>query len=270
MKSIISFLVYTNIWVAFCVLGLALSTEILLGSTNFNISKFVFLCTIFTYNFQRVIRVNKEGKHPRRYWLEKNSRLVYFLMLLSGGFSLYIFFDFSVVTQLVIILLGILCFLYPFTLRRIPFIKIVVIALVWSTTTMLLLTLENNIIISVNEILHLVARFFFVFAITIPFDIKDLEYDTKNIITIPLFFGIRRSKIIASFLLFISILIAAFQYNNSSLILAHLLALILLYFIALVFVWKSDEKKKEMYFAFWGEGLSICAYLFLVISLLIS
>ena len=270
MKSIISFLVYTNIWVAFCVLGLALSTEILLGSTNFNISKFVFLCTIFTYNFQRVIRVNKEGKHPRGSWLEKNRRLVHFLMLFSGGGSFYIFLDFSGITQLVIILLGILCCLYPFTLRSIPFIKIVVIALVWSTTTMLLLILENNIVISSNEILHLVARFFFVFAITIPFDIRDLEYDTKNIITIPLFFGIRRSKLIASFLLFISILIAAFQYSTSSLILAHLLALILLYFIALVFVWKSDEKKKEMYFAFWGEGISICAYLFLVISLLIS
>ena len=135
---------------------------------------------------------------------------------------------------------------------------------------MLLLILENNIIISFNEVLHLVARFFFVFAITIPFDIKDLEYDTKNIITIPLFFGIRRSKLIASFLLFISILVAAFQYDTSSLILGHFLALILLYFIALVFIWKSDKKKNEMYFAFFVEGLSICAYLFLVISLLIS
>ena len=270
MKSIISFLVYTNIWVALSVLGLALSTEILLDSTNFNISKFVFLCTIFTYNFQRVIRVNKEAQHPRRSWLEKNRWLVHFLILLSGGISLYLFFDFSIITQLVIVLLGFLCFLYPFTLRNIPFIKIFVISLVWSNTTVLLLTIENNIIISVNEILHLVSRFFFVFAITIPFDIKDLKYDTKNIITIPLFFGIYRSKLIASFLLFISILIAAFQFNTSSLILGHLLALIFLYFIALVFVWKSDVKKKEMYFAFWGEGLSICAYLFLVISLLIS
>ena len=270
MKSIIFFLVYTNIWVAFCVLGLVLSTEILLGSTNFNVSKFVFLCTIFTYNFQRVIRVNKEGKHPRRAWIKKNSRLVHFLILLSGGFSLYIFFDFSVITQLAIMLLGILCFLYPFILRSIPFIKIAVIALVWSNTTVLLLILENKIIISYNEVLHLVARFFFVFAITIPFDIKDLEYDNKNIITIPLFFGIRRSKLIASFFLFLSILIAVYQYNISSLILRHFLALIILYIIALVFVWKSDKKKNEMYFAFFGEGLSICAYLFLVISLLIS
>ena len=51
--------------------------------------------------------------------------------------------------------------------------------------------------------------------------------------------------------------------------LAHLLAIILLCFNSLIFVWNSNENRGEMYFSFWGEGLSICSYLFLVILLLI-
>jgi hypothetical protein len=42
-----------------------------------------------------------------------------------------------------------------------------------------------------------------------------------------------------------------------------------LYFIASIFIVKSDESKVEMYFSFWIESLCILAYLFLIISGLI-
>ena len=269
MKSFICLLVYSNIWVAFCALGLTISTEMIFGTENFKVSQFVFFATIFTYNFQRVVRLKKEQKHARKDWLNQHRLSVYLLILVGGFMSLYRFIDFRSITQLAIIFSGVLSIFYPFGLRKIPFTKIFVISFVWTLSTMLLLVIENNIPISQNIALHLLSRFLFVFAITIPFDIRDLKYDTQNLQTIPVFFGIQKSKIIGVLALFICTIFAIFQYTQNALIFSKLLALILLYFMASIFIVKSDESKGEMYFSFWIESLSIFGYLFLAISLLI-
>jgi 4-hydroxybenzoate polyprenyltransferase len=113
------------------------------------------------------------------------------------------------------------------------------------------------------------SRFLFVFAITIPFDIRDLKYDAQNLKTIPLFFGVQKSKIIGVLALIICGIISFFQSLENDLILSNLLALILLYFVASIFIVKSEESKGEMYFSFWIESLCILGYFFLIISGLI-
>ena len=55
---------------------------------------------------------------------------------------------------------------------------------------MILLILEEEIIFSDNIIAHLLSRFLFVFAICIPFDIRDVKYDNIKLKTIPIVFGI--------------------------------------------------------------------------------
>ena len=269
MKSFIRFLVFSNIWVAFCVFALALSSELLLENTNHKISHFVFFTTIFTYNFQRVVRVKKGANHMRKEWLLTNKIAVYSLILLGGIVGMYYFFKFQISTQMAIIFSGVLSLLYPFGLRRLPFSKIFIISLVWTISTMLLLVLENNIPITYNVILQLMSRFLFVFAITIPFDIRDLKYDAQNFKTIPLFFGVQKSKIIGVLALIICGIISFFQSLENDLILSNLLALILLYFVASIFIVKSEESKGEMYFSFWIESLCILGYFFLIISGLI-
>ena len=269
MGLIIRFLVYSNIWVAFCALGLTASTEVLFGTANFKVSQFVFSATIFTYNFQRIIRIKKGLKHTQKAWLANQNIAIYVLMACGGLVSAYRFFEFQLLTQVVIVIVGLLSVLYPFGLRKIPFIKIFVISFVWTISTMLLLVIENNLLISQNIALHLLSRFLFVFAITIPFDIRDLKYDAQNLRTIPLFFGVLKSQFIAVSALFICGVLAIFQYLENALIFSNLLALILLYFLSSIFIVKSDEIRGEMYFSFWGESLSILGYLFLVIMLLI-
>jgi 4-hydroxybenzoate polyprenyltransferase len=269
VKSFIRFLVFSNIWVAFCVLALAMSSELLLETANHQISQFVFFATVFTYNFQRVVRIEKGANHVRKQWLVENKRFIHSLILLGGIMSGYYFSQFQTITQIAIVFSGVLSLLYPFCLRKIPFSKIFVISFVWAISTMLLLVLENNILITQNVVLHLVSRFLFVFAIIIPFDIRDLKYDAKNLRTIPLFLGVQKSKIIGVLALLICAIIAIFQSFENTVISSNLLALILLYFVSSIFIVKSDENKSEMYFSFWIESLSILAYLFLIISGLI-
>ena len=269
MKSFIRFLVFSNIWVALCALALAFSSELLLETVNYQVSKFIFFSTIFTYNFQRVVRVKRGESHVRKQWLVENKRAIYLLILSGGLMSGYYFFKFQNTTQIAIIFSGLLSLLYPFGLRKLPFSKIFVISLIWTISTILLLIFENNIIITQNIVLHLISRFLFVFALTIPFDIRDLKYDAQNLETIPLFFGIQKSKLIGFSALFICMLIAIFQSFDNSLNSSNLLALILLYFVVSIFIAKSEQSKVEMYFSFWIESLCILGYLFLIISSLI-
>jgi 4-hydroxybenzoate polyprenyltransferase len=269
VKLIIRFFINSNFWVAFCALGLTASSEILLQTTNYQISQFVFCATIFTYNFQRIIRVKKGKEHVRKNWLNKNRGGVYLLMFFAFAISAYHFLNFKSSTKIAILFAGTLSVLYPFVLRKIPFVKIFVISFVWAISTMLLLVLENNISISQYIIWHLVSRFLFVFAITIPFDIRDLKYDADDLKTIPLFFGFEKAKWIAIVSLFMCMIIATFQQLQNEINLSNFLALILLYFLASVLIKKSDQNNSEMYFSFWVESLSIFSYLFLVILLLI-
>ena len=269
LKSFISFLVFSNIWVACCAVALALSSELFFDTANYQISKFIFFATIFTYNFQRIVSVKRGLNNARKRWLVENKRVVYLLILTGGIMSASCFFKFQVLTQIAIACSAVLSLLYPFGLRKVPFSKIFVISLIWTISTMLLLVFENNIPITQNIVLHLISRFLFVFAITIPFDIRDLKYDAQNLETIPLIFGVQKSKVIAVSALFICVLIAIFQSFENSLNSSNLLALILLYFVAAFFIRKSDASNGEMYFSFWIESLCILGCFFLIISGLI-
>ena len=262
-------MINSNIWVAFCALSLTLSSAILLQTSNFYISQFVFFATLFIYNFQRAVRIKKGCNHSRKEWLIKNRKTINFLMLFAFFIISYHFYNFKFSTQIAIVFIAFFAFMYPFGFRKIPFAKIFIISFVWAISSVLFLVLENEIILTQNIILHLVSRFLFVFAITIPFDIRDLKYDIANVNTIPLFFGQKKAKWIANSALSICVIIAIFQKIQNSISFSNFLALILLYFLASVLIIKSDKKNNAMYFSFLVESLSFFCYLFLVIMLLI-
>ena len=247
-------------------LALSISSEILLEANNFKISQFGFLSTIFAYNFQRLARLKKGHDHPYKDWIENNIKAIYLLMFLVGSLGGYLFLDFKLNTQITILIIGIISACYPFGIRKMPFAKIFIISFVWTVTAIVLLLLENSIPISQNIILQVISLFLFVFAITIPFDIRDVDYDKHNIVTIPLFFGVQRAKNIASISLFICGIISIFQCLQMSLIMPHLLALIFLYILASIFIQKSDKSNGKMFFSFWVESLSLVSYFLLVIS----
>ncbi len=269
MWIIINFIIKSNIWVSICVLGLVFSAEKILEETNIKTAMFVFFATILAYNFQLLVSFCRRHEHADKLWLNKNIKSILFLMVIAFLLSIHFFLAFKPLTQLAILFVAILSVLYPFILRKIPFIKIFIISLSWAISAVMFLVLENNIPISQNVICTFSAIYLFVFAITIPFDIRDVDYDSNKIVTIPLFFGDRASKIIAIFSLFICVLISFFQRIQMYLSTKDLLALILLYIITAVFINKSNKRNRKMYFGFWVESLSLLSYFLLVISELI-
>ncbi len=265
LKNVLSWIVLTNLFVAFCVVSLAMSTELMIDSYNNKISLFVFFSTIFVYNLQRIIRLKRNHNHSQKDWIKQNFSIIMILVIISAVISSYLFFEFQLKTQILILFIGIISILYPFGLREIPFIKIYVIALVWMVTTVLLIIIENHIRITQNIMLLLIGRFFFVLAITIPFDIRDLKYDHKHLKTIPIIFGKSKSILIAIFFLFI-FLASSLHYYNNQLHLNLLVGTILTCVFILPLIIKSNEEKENFYFSFWVESVSIILFLFLFVS----
>ncbi len=266
IKSIFQFFVFSNLFVAFCALALCLSSEIILGAKNHHLSIFVFFATIFTYNFQRIVRLRKGIKHTRKYWLEKNRKKIIYLLCISIVVAYYYFFSFNFNTQVVIVICGILSLLYPFGIRKIPFLKIFIISITWAIATFLLLVIENGIMFDFSTAAHFVIRLFFIFSITIPFDIRDLPYDNPRLKTLPILLGELNARILAVFCLILAQIACLYLFFIQSLTFNYLMAISISFLITSIFILKSKRNNKEMYFSFWIESLSIIFYIILVLS----
>ena len=268
LENILIWTIYSNIFVAICILGLTISSEILFGTSNYKLSQFVFFATLFTYNFQRIFRLRKIQNQSREDWLNKNKLAVFILIAIGAIMSIYHFFDLKTKTQIVIVISGALSVLYPFGLRKIPFSKIFIISLVWTISSMFLLVLENDIPIDSNVGSHLIGRFLFVFAIAIPFDIRDLKFDDKKLKTIPIIFGQSKAKLLAVLSLLIAEGLYIIQYFEKQIFSQHLIGIIISFLITSFFIIKSSEKKSDFYYSFWVESMSLLLYLILGFSTL--
>ena len=97
----------------------------------------------------------------------------------------------------------------------------------------------------------------FVFAITIPFDIRDLEFDHSNKKTIPQVFGKKAAVFISCFLLLLTGLLYVYSGNYG---------LIGLCMIAMVLVLLSFLQKPDWYYLLIIDGLLILFPLFAMIG----
>ena len=266
MSTFFKSLIFSNVFVAFCAASLCLSSQLLFGQYNFHITAFIFFATLFTYNFQRLARTNKHISHPRISWISQNRSILFLTAFVSALISSYYFTFFNVNTQGAIIFCALISLLYPFILRRIPYLKIFFISLIWMISTCLLTALEQELIFDRQVFLHSLARFFFVFAITIPFDIRDIKFDNKRLKTIPSLLGIKKSHMIGILSLVIVQISYLYLFISYNLNVIYLVAISISIIITGFLVIKSNEKKGEMYFSFGVESTSIIFYIILVIS----
>ena len=269
LNYLFNWIIYSNIFVAFCVLALAMSSALIFDSSNLKVTLFVFFATVFTYNFQRVVKANQRKEAVNYDWFAKHKISTYSLMLISGIAGAYYFYFFNLDTQILIALSAIICILYPFVLRNIPYAKIFIISFIWTISSMLLLIVENDMLLTANIYLHLLSRFLFVFAITIPFDIRDVKYDEGKIRTIPIIFGKAKSKWIAVLALIFAQVIILVQLIHFDMPIHFLIAMLCLFLLASLFIINSSENKSVAYYCFWVESMSIFCYLFLILSTLL-
>ncbi len=191
----------------------------------------IFFATLFDYNLHRLVTVltNKEAiNNDKHKWLKEYLNLFYALVLFSVmGFLIAVYFA----KKEVLITLSPFAFItlfyslpvfkkqkYLFRLREIPILKIFLISIVWSATTILLPIVQSGKSFDFLHVtLMLLERFLFVFAITIPFDIRDMQGDEQSgLKTIPLVIGVKKSMILANAFIILFLIISLYHYQSSS------------------------------------------------------
>ena len=226
---IIAALIQSNIYISLAAVALTVGTQVQLGMRpQWHPYLFIiFFATLFEYNLHRLITVltNKEAlKSEKHRWVNENMKAFYLLVFISViGFGVVallakkeVLVTFAPIA-LITVLYSIPVSANPkhlLRLREIPYLKIFMIAAIWSASTILLPIVQSAEAFRQTHIFAMLSeRFFFILAITIPFDIRDLEADQQQELkTIPMLLGEKNSLKLSYFFLFVFLLGSAFHY----------------------------------------------------------
>ena len=283
LKSVLDFLLFSNLFIAICAVAQGLITYHLLKvPADKYVLAFIFFATIGLYNFSMLLSKPKkpeESPYIRVRWIFAHHRMIISITLISllcliplG--LLYL----SIESKVLMLFTGIIAVGYniPFLtlnnqhigLRNIPGIKLFLIAMVWSVSCVLLPVVELQHSFKVNispsdTLLLVVKRFLFIAAITVPFDIRDLFQDKLySLKTIPVMLGEKKAYIFCQFLLLgYLLLLILFRQANYLDISAVFLNLAVTGWL----IFKSNIRKNEYYYFFYLDGTMLLQYLLLVI-----
>jgi 4-hydroxybenzoate polyprenyltransferase len=271
----IHLIVFSNFFVSLCVAALTYRTFLYFNFPPSNaLLVLVFSATFFIYNFQRLVRMNQKEIDEvnigfRMKWVYKNKQPIIFTIVIAAIIIIVSLFYINIKTIMVLAIMGLFSVVYvvrfiPYNkkwlaLRDIPFLKIFVIAFVWTLVTGLLPLVNNIEQINLHYILFLIKQFLFVVAITIPFDIRDMKYDIeKGIKTLPLALGIKYTILLGVLLLLGFIAIASYEFLVfQSITMSLWMAEIITILLAAVLLLLSKKQQPELFYSLIIEGTSL-------------
>jgi len=163
---------------------------------------FIFSCTwaVYIYPFASEIPLRQKNS----YWLAFGTL---FLAGLASFISLGLR-SIEAYTIAVILAGSTISYYLPLvsykSLRHVPFLKIFLIAFCWTLATVTLPAIAQGHTLLVPSTWWLtIERFIFIFAITLPFDVRDIQEDEgSKLQTLPMLVGVRNALILSGILLF--------------------------------------------------------------------
>ena len=264
VKKLLDFYINASVHVALSVYALTWITLIEYEiQYDESILYFNFFATITGYNFIKYFGLAKFHHRSLANWL----KIIQIFSFICFWILCYYVFQLKVITWFYILVMGLITFFYaiPFlpknvfldhnqNLRQISGLKIYVIAFVWAIVTVILPLVNNESNLNGDVLITAFQRFIFVLALMIPFEIRDLRYDSLKLSTIPQRFGIKRTKFSGMILL---ILFFISEYLKDDIRQDHLFIKLVVTMLTLLFVIFSKEDQNKYYSAFWVEGIPV-------------
>ena len=269
LTSIFSFYINASIHVALAVVALVGVTSLEFQlDISLALWAFIFFGTMTGYNFVKYAKI--AGLKHRE--LTNSLKSIQLFSFLCFGILVYFSFQLSIYTLLTAGGFALLTFLYavPFlkkkSLRNLNSLKIFIVALVWAGVTVTMPLIASEVNVNTDSWLSFIQRFFIVIVLTIPFEIRDLQYDLTTLKTLPQQFGLKKVKIIGLILLLICLLIEGFKDELSRYHFLSLLTTCLLIGGVLII---SKRKQHKYFSSFLVEGIPIVwlAILLLLLNL---
>ena len=219
---------------------------------SFKILSLSFFSCFLAYNF---INNLKENDNQDLIVMNKlNLNKLLFILLLF--ILIYLLFNLSLSSAISFIVLAPFIIFYSY-FRKIKYFKIFMIAFAWSFFSVFLPAFELLAPIDEKVILIFSAIYLKVFAITIPFDIRDIEFDKSKLVTIPLKLGIQKSKILSIILSSISTLIIFIIWHFNYVDLEFFLTFLITTILLSVFLFLKSNQFTSQKCSFLFEGIFI-------------
>lgn len=257
-------ILYSNILIAICALAFLCNGYLLLGNT-IKIDILFWLTgasALFTYMLIRVVAVKRISAYePDRRW----SFFLRYITVFRAAtictllISLVLYFMLPVNLKIVLLVPGIISVIYglplgkKFRLRDIGIIKIFLIAFVWAYISSVLPAVNSgNQIFTLPVVILFIANYLFTFAITLPFDIKDMHIDKmNNVKTIPVYLGEENTYNLAALLLFISAGLHVYlQRQLLHSFIDYTVPVSISILITMLVIWVTRSRKKDNFLYF--------------------
>ena len=273
LKRIFNFYLNSSIHVALAACSLAWVTLIEMDiAYDADLLSFVFFATITGYNFVKYFGIVKFHHRSLASWLKALQVFSFISFLAMCYFVLKLEFH----ALMLIVILGIITFFYAIpimvpkkylfddhkNLRQVSGLKVYLIALIWTFTTVLLPMLNNGILVSSDGLLVGVQRFCYILVLMLPFEIRDLNYDSLKLATIPQKIGVKNTKVIGVILL---VVFLTLEFFKDELLDKSIIAIVIITAVTLLFVLLSNKNQSKYFSAFWVEGLPIVWLLILLL-----
>lgn len=263
LKQLFHFYINSSIHVAIAVCSLVWVTLLKFHvGADLDFIYFIFFATISGYNFVKYFGLAKFHHRSLASWL----KYIQLFSLLCFIGLIYFAIQLKVETLLYFLVLGLVTFLYAIpllprhmlykggNLREISGVKIYVIAFVWTSTTVIIPLINENYSINNNVIIEAAQRYLFVIVATLPFEIRDMSYDSIKLSTIPQRIGVFRTKFIGILLVLLLFLL---EFIKNDLWTNEIIILGVVCFLLMFFLTNSRMKQSHFYSGFWVEGIPI-------------
>lgn len=280
LKHILSFLVFENIFIAFCAVAMAqVSLAVFnLPPVQAPTGCFVFFSTLLVYNLHKSLSLLKSQSPAAVFTLVTSSQLPLGarLVIYSGIAGAAVSFCFLVTAQQVLVAaLACVTVAYSFPIlkinnsrkriRELFFIKVFVISGVWSLITVLIPVLGSSFSTASFWLLFF-ERMLFVFAITIPFEIRDMEQEKKwGNRTLPVVLGPAKSKTLAYVLVAIFCILALVHYLGLEKAPFMAAAMLFSAASAIVVIVQTNENRSNFFYKLYVDGTMMLQFIFVIL-----
>lgn len=226
-------------------------------SDNEAVLYFAFFGTISGYNFVKYDALFRLKRISIKAELKAIVILSFFSLLASGYFFLLL----SGITKIIgLVFLGLtILYTLPFfpnkkNARNWVGIKIYIVALCWVGVTVVLPIVNSELPITFDFYLKCVQRFLLVFCLILIFEIIDLKTDDPHLKTVPQQIGVKLTKILGLFLLFVFYFL---EFLKSSFDETQFIINMILVLVVGLFLVFSNENRSKYYTSFWVESIPI-------------
>ena len=264
-KKILNFYIFSNIHVALAGFCLTKITLLKFGIPAWETPIFIALSIIISYNFIRYYEIKTHRLQWFQKWFFQHKKSLLVLSVSASLLLAYLVFftRFNSTSLCLVFPFAFMTFFYAIpvfkmgktevSFRNFPFVKIFSIAFAWAGLTVFFPLYEAGYIFDKTVWIVFLQRFLILIAITLPFDIRDINTDDKLLKTLPQVLGVKGAKILGILLLCLFVLFVFFIENTYTANAEEILIAV----ITSVFLWFSSSKKTRYYTSFWVEAIPI-------------